>query len=86
MERKIETFGDARSLLVDTIIELKEGKMDVSRGMAVAATMKVLNDNIQAEINAGKLILKAAEVGKNFGDVMQLGQQVISNTKMIEND
>ncbi len=79
MSEKIMTFGDTRRLILDTIVSLKTGDMDISRGMAIATNMKVLNDNVQVEINAAKLALKAAEVGKDFGEVMRLGQLTVAN-------
>jgi len=84
MSQGIAAFGDARLLLVETIQSLKSGDMDVSRGMAIAANMKVLNDNVQAEINAAKLALKAAEAGKNFGDVMEMGKTQLVTTSLID--
>jgi hypothetical protein len=86
MENTILTFGDARKMIVDTIIDLKSGKMEVSRGMAIAANMKVLNDNIQAEINAAKLSMIAEKNGKDFGGVLKLGKRILcdNNTPMIE--
>jgi len=45
--------------------------------MAIAASMKVLNDNIQCEINAAKLCLIADDRGHNFGKIVKMGQQLI---------
>ena len=83
---KKTTFGDARSLILETITQLKEGKMDINRGMAIAANMKVLNDSIQVEINAAKLSLHAGSVGKNFGDVMRLGTRPVFDGELIEEE
>ena len=49
---QLATFGDARRMILDTIVELRRGDMDINRGMAIAANMKVLNDSVQVEINA----------------------------------
>lgn len=86
-QRDICTFGDVRRMILDTIIELKEDRMDVSRGMAIAANMKVLNDSIQVEINAAKMSLAAINAGKDFGDVIRLGKRsVIDGVKLISDD
>jgi len=53
------TFGDVRRMIIDTIVGLKNGEVDVSRGMAIAANFKVLNDNVQTEINAAKMAINA---------------------------
>jgi hypothetical protein len=80
---KTTTFGDARKIILETIIELKAGTMDVSRGMAVAANMKVLNDSIQVEINAAKLSLQAVSAGKDFGDIMRLGTRPVFDGQLL---
>jgi len=78
-----KTFGDARKIILDTLIELKSGAMDISRGMAIAANMKVLNDSIQVEINAAKLSIQAESIGKNFGEIMRLGKRKIFDGELL---
>lgn len=73
----IATFGDVRRLILDTVIQLRSGDMDVSRGMAIAANFKVLNDNIQAEINATKLSIATEDKAHSFGKVVGMGRRVI---------
>ena len=78
---QIATFGDARRMILDTIQELRDGSMDIGKGMAIAANMKVLNDSIQVEINAAKMALQAQQAGHNFGRVVGMGQKMIGNDK-----
>jgi len=78
---QIATFGDARRMILDTIQGLRDGSMEVGRGMAIAANMKVLNDNVQVEINAAKMSLQAQQAGHNFGRVVGMGQKMIGNDK-----
>ena len=66
-------------MILDTIMELKNGTMDVNRGMAIAANMKVLNDNVQTEINAAKLAFQTEGRAHNFGRVVGMGQRLIGN-------
>lgn len=73
------TFGDVRRMVIQTIIDLREERIPVSTGMAIAANMKVLNDNIQAEINAAKLALQTEGRAHSFGRVARMGQQLIGN-------
>ncbi len=77
---QLATFGDQRRMILDTIMELRNGSMDVSRGMAIAANMKVLNDSVQVEINATKMALSANTAGHNFGRVVGMGQRFIGNS------
>lgn len=78
MDNKLETFGDVRRMILDTIVALRAGNMDATRGMAIAANFKVLNDNIQAEINAAKLSLQTEDRAHNFGRLVKMGTRLIS--------
>ena len=73
------TFGDVRRMIVQTIVDLREERIPVSTGMAIAANMKVLNDNIQVEINAAKLALQTEDRAHSFVRVARMGQQLIGN-------
>lgn len=79
MDNQIMTFGDARRIIIDTIVKLRNGEMDASRGMAIAANMKVLNDNVQVEINAAKLAMLTEGRAHNFGRVVEMGRKLIGN-------
>lgn len=78
---QIATFGDARRMILDTIVELRAGTMETGRGMAIAANMKVLNDSIQTEINAAKMVIQAQQAGHNFGRMVGMGQKQIGNSE-----
>jgi len=75
----IATSGDARRLILETIAELKAGQMDATRGMSIAANMKVLNDSIFAEVAIAKLAIQAHDRGHDFGKVVQMGKQVLGS-------
>jgi len=77
---QLMTFGDARRIIIDTILQLREGTMGPTVGLAVAANMKVLNDNVQTEINAAKLALLTEGKAHNFGRVVGMGQRLIGNS------
>lgn len=76
---RVETFGDVRQLILQTIIQIRDGGLDVQQGMAIAANMKVLNENIQCEINAAKLALLTEGKAHQFGRVVQMGRKLIGN-------
>ena len=82
---QLATFGDQRRLILDTILELKNGSMDVSRGMAIAANMKVLNDSVQVEINAAKMAISARQAGHDFGKVVDMGRKLLGNDSSMPN-
>ena len=76
---RLATFGDQRRMILDTIMELRDGSMDVGRGMAIAANMKVLNDSVQVEINATKMALAAQQAGHDFGKIVGMGRKFLGN-------
>lgn len=80
MNQEIKSFGDVRSLILETIVALRNEEIDVSRGMAIAAHFKVLNDNIQVEINAAKLSLQAEGSAHDFGRIVRMGQRMIGGS------
>ena len=77
---QIASFGDARRMILDTILDLRRGDMSAATGMAIAANMKVLNDSVQVEINAAKLADATEGKAHNFGRVVAMGQRLIANS------
>jgi hypothetical protein len=75
----LATFGDARRAILDTIRDLRSGQMTASTGMAIAANMKVLNDNVQVEINAAKLCVLTTGTAHEFGKIVGMGRRLIGN-------
>lgn len=75
---EINTFGDARKFILQTMVQLRNGDIPVDVGMAIATNMKVLNDNIQSEISAAKVSMKAYEQGHEFGKVAKMGRLLIN--------
>lgn len=73
----VRTFGDIRRILVQTLVNLQNKEIDVSRAMAIAATVKVLNDNVQVEINAAKLAIATEGKAHSFGRVVGMGRRLI---------
>lgn len=73
------TFGDVRRMILETIVELRENRCSVERGMAIAANMKVLNDNIQVEINAAKMSLLTEGRAYHFGEIVGMGRRLLSD-------
>lgn len=84
MTTELRTFGDARRIIIETILALRKGDMPASTGMAIAANMKVLNDNVQVEINAAKMALATEGKAHEFGKVTRMGTLLIgSNSKNV---
>jgi len=77
---QLMTFGDARRIIIDTIVQLRTGDMSAATGMAIAANMKVLNENVQTEINAAKMALATEGKAHSFGRIVGMGQRLIGNS------
>ena len=80
--QEIHTTGDARQLILQNLILLRDGKIKPSVAMAMAAQMKELNTSLQVEINAAKLILQADAQSKHFGKLVPMGKLIINNEKV----
>ena len=78
---QLATFGDIRRMIVQTIADLRNNTIEANRAMAIAANMKVLNDNIQVEINAAKVAMAFEGKAHNFGRVTAMGQKLICNSE-----
>jgi hypothetical protein len=76
---QLATFGDVRRMMLDTIVDLRSAEMDATRGMAIAANFKVLNDNINAEVGVSKLCLVTEGTLHEFGKVVGMGRKLIGN-------
>lgn len=73
------TFGDTRRVIIDTILQVRNGTMSASQGAAVAGLMDALVKNVQVEINAAKMALATEDKAHNFGRVVGMGQRLIGN-------
>ena len=80
---ELRTTGNARRLILQTPQGLKDGSIAPSTGMAIAATMKVLNDSLQTEINAAKLVIQAKQSGHDLGKLVDLGTMVLSGEQTV---
>lgn len=76
---QLATFGDSRRAILDTIRDLRSGSISAAMGMAIAANMKVLNDNVQMDINSAKLCMATQGTAHEFGKVVGMGQRLIAN-------
>ena len=85
MEQKliteVKTFGDVRSLIIQSIMQIRDGGLDVAQATVTAAHFKCLNDNINAEVNATKVSILAREKGHDFGNVVKMGTRLINEVE-----
>jgi hypothetical protein len=84
--RVVENFGDARRLILQTMIQIRDGEVSVAQAMAMAAHMKEANNNMQVEINLAKVHLQAEERGHNFGRLLKMGKNLIVGDEPIDVD
>jgi len=77
---EVKTFGDVRTLILQTIMQIRDGGLTTAEGMAMAANFKELNSNIQCEINAAKLSILTEDKAHKFGALRQMGTTLIGGS------
>jgi hypothetical protein len=76
---KVNTFGDVRRLIIETIMGVRDGGLNPGQGAVMAANFKELNNNIQCEINATKVSLLTEGKAHKFGNVVRMGTRLIAD-------
>lgn len=79
MIEKVETFGDVRTLIIETVMQIRDGGLEPNQANAMAMQLKLLNDNLQVEINAAKLYIQAEKEGHKIGKLVRLGRRMIDD-------
>ena len=74
----LNTAGDARRLVLETIRDMRAGRITPTLGMALIAGIKVVNDTINTEIANSKMILLAKKAGSDFGHIVPMGQMKLN--------
>lgn len=77
-ENPPKTDGDVRRLILETIMGVRDGSLDVSQGAVMAQNFKELNANMSNSINLAKLALNVEATGRKFVNTIRLGQQEVS--------
>jgi len=81
---EVKSFGDVRTLILQTIMQIRDGGLTTAEGMAMASNFKELNNNIQCEINAAKLALQTENSIHSFGKLRSMGATLIGSTSNIQ--
>lgn len=76
----IRTSGDVRRTLAQTLTDVRNGNLDVSRGLCVAALAKEITASMQVEVNVAKVRIAVSASGADLGKVTQLGRLVIEDS------
>ena len=69
--------GEVRQLILETIVGVRDGSLDVSQGGAMAALFKELNSSMTVSINAAKMSLQMELTGRKFVNTLRMGRQEI---------
>lgn len=75
----MNTSGDIRRLLADTMLQVKNGTLPVERALAVAAISKELTASMQAEVNVAKVRVAMLTAGKSMGEITTMGRLIIGD-------
>lgn len=75
----IRTSGDVRRLLAQTMTEIKNGNLEVNKGLAIASLAKELTASLQVEVNVAKVRVAMLTSGHNIGQITHLGKMIIED-------
>lgn len=76
-----ENDGDVRRLILETIVGVRDGALDVPQAAVMVAGFKELNTSMSVSINAAKLSLQMGAAGGKFMKNLRLGQQLIRDNE-----
>jgi|WetSurMetagenome_2_1015567.scaffolds.fasta_scaffold144799_5 hypothetical protein len=79
MNEIIRTSGDVRRFLAQAMTDVGSGKIEVGKGMTIAALAKEITASLQAEVNVAKVRLTVLATGSDMGKITHLGQLVIED-------
>jgi hypothetical protein len=72
--------GEVRTLILETIVGIRDGSLGVQEGQAMAGLFKELNSSMAVSIQAAKLSLQMEQTGRKFVDTLHLGRQEVIGT------
>ena len=75
----MNTSGDIRRLLADTMVQVKNGTLSTDKGLAIATLSKELTASMQVEVNVAKVKVAMLNTGKAMGEITTMGKLVIGD-------
>ena len=75
--QEINDFGAARKFILDSLILIRDGKIPPKTVNTMINGLKVVNENVQVEVNVAKVSLLYAEKGKEFTKIVEMGKTSI---------
>lgn len=75
----IRTSGDIRRFIAQTMVDIRSGDLSTDKGACIAQLAKEITASMQAEVNVAKVRMGMLSVGKNMGEVTQMGKLVIED-------
>jgi hypothetical protein len=75
------TFGDARSVMLDCIADVRNGKLAQGDAEAISNLADKLIKLVHAEVSAAKMSVLTAGTANDFGRVVGMGRRAIANAQ-----
>lgn len=79
MKEVIRTSGDIRRFIAQTMVDIRAGNLSVEKGACIAQLAKEITSSMQAEVNVAKVRVSMLAVGKNMGEITNMGRLVIED-------
>lgn len=77
----VTTQGDLRRIVANSLLALARKEISATDVEAMARGLDSISNSLNAEIKVAKTAIELREKGAQLGQVVQLGQLVIGNTK-----
>ena len=79
MNEVINTAGDLRRLMAQTMADIRSGDVSVDKATCIAALAKEINSSLLAECKVAKVRMDILATGKTMGEVTHLGKMLIGD-------
>jgi hypothetical protein len=79
MNEVIQSSGDIRRILAQTMLEIRSGDISVEKGLAIAQLSKEITSSLQIEVNVAKVRVAMLAAGQNMGKLTKLGRLIIDD-------
>lgn len=72
------SFAGSRKLILQTVLDVRDGRLTPGQGTAMSQLFKEMNSNINAECQVNKLSLLTEGRAHEFGRVAGLGKRLLT--------
>lgn len=79
MNEVLRTSGDIRRFLAQAMAEVRSGELELNKAQTIATLSKEITASLNAEVAVAKVRAGMMSIGKDIGEVTQMGKLVIED-------